>query len=72
MKKYTMHTVKKIIKHFKITALSDGRYDPPFTVEKYDNRGKVPFRSFAYVDKVIWVNALEDLIRSVQKENRNT
>lgn len=66
MKKFTMYTVGKILDHLKQSALYGGRYPPPHTARRYDKRGKVPFRSMAYVEKVKWINALEDLIKNTR------
>lgn len=42
-----------------------GHYPPPYIAEAFDNRGPVPFRSIAYGQTIIEINALEDAINAL-------
>jgi len=42
-----------------------GHYPPPYTAEAFDNRGPVFFRSIAYGQTIIEINALKDAIETL-------
>ena len=42
-----------------------GHYPPPYTAEAFDNRGPVFFRSIAYNQTIIEINALKDAIKAL-------
>lgn len=42
-----------------------GHYPSPYTAEAFDKRGPVPFRSIAYGQTIIEINALKDAIKAL-------
>lgn len=44
-----------------------GHYPPPYTAEAFDKRGPVPFRSIAYGQTIIEINALKDAIDTLSE-----
>ena len=65
MKVNTIQTLRRIVRERKIYAMQAGHYPPPYTAEAFDNRGPVPFRSIAYGQIIIEINALEDAINAL-------
>ena len=65
MKANTIQTLRRIVRERKIYAMQAGHYPPPYTAEAFDNRGPVPFRSIAYGQTIIEINALKDAINAL-------
>jgi len=65
MKTNTIQTLRRILKAQKAYAMHAGHYPPPHTAESFDKRGPVPFRSIAYGQTIIEINALEDAIKAL-------
>ena len=65
MKTNTIQTLRRILKAQKRYAMHAGHYPPPHTTESFDKRGPVPFRSIAYGQTIIEINALKDAIETL-------
>jgi len=65
MKTNTIQTLLRIVRERKIYAMQVGHYPPPYTAEAFDNRGPVFFRSIAYGQTIIEINALKDAIETL-------
>lgn len=65
MKANTIQTLRRIVREKKIYAMKAGHYPPPYTAEAFDNRGPVFFRSIAYNQTIIEINALKDAINAL-------
>lgn len=65
MKANTIQTLRRILKAQKSYAMHAGHYPSPHTAESFDKRGPVPFRSIAYGQTIIEINALEDAIKTL-------
>ena len=69
MKARTIHTLRRLLKARKAYAMHAGHYPPPYTAEAFEKRGPVPFRSIAYGETILEINALEDAIKELSLPN---
>lgn len=53
-------------------ALHTGKYPPPYTSHKYDKRDKSKaFRSISYNETVRQINALAEVIRFIEQNDKD-